>query len=143
MAKMTIGFIGAGQMARALARGFVAADLVPAERVLAFDPVAEAVSQFAKLIPSSRIATSNRAVIEAADVVVLAVKPQSIVDVMRELTDAKTDRVLFVSIIAGTPLATLCDGLKSERIVRVMPNTPCLIGAGAAGYSLGPGASTA
>jgi pyrroline-5-carboxylate reductase len=130
-------------MAAALARGFVAAELVPAERVLTFDPVTEASSQFAKLIPGSQITPSNRAVVESADVVILAVKPQSILEVMRELEEAKTDRALFVSIIAGTPLAALCSGLKSERIVRVMPNTPCLIGAGAAGYSLGPGASLA
>lgn len=143
MAEMTIGFIGAGQMATALARGFVTADLVPAERVVAFDPVAEAASRFADLIPGSQIASSNRAVVESADIVILAVKPQCILEVMRELADAKSDRVLFVSIIAGTPLADLCNGLKSERIVRVMPNTPCLIGSGAAGYSLGPGASVA
>ena len=143
MAELTIGFIGAGQMARALARGFVAAELLPAESVVAFDPIAEAVWQFAALIPGSRIAASNLAVVEAADVVIIAVKPQCVCEVMRELAGAETNRVLFVSIIAGTPLAALCNGLKSDRVVRVMPNTPCLIGAGAAGYSLGPGASAA
>jgi pyrroline-5-carboxylate reductase len=143
MAEITIGFVGAGQMATALARGFVQAELVFAERVVAFDPIATAASRFAELIPGSRIVASNQAVMEAADVVVLAVKPQCILDVMRELGSAKTDRVLFVSIIAGTPLAALCEGLKTERIARVMPNTPCLIGAGAAGYALGPGASVA
>ncbi|HUG70699.1 MAG TPA: pyrroline-5-carboxylate reductase [Pirellulaceae bacterium] len=143
MTKMTIGFIGAGQMARALARGFVAAELVPATHIVAFDPVAEAASQFAELVPGSQIAGSNQALVEAVDVAILAVKPQCILDVMRELAEATPNPVLFVSIIAGTPLAALCAGLKSERVVRVMPNTPCLIGAGAAGYSLGPGASTA
>ncbi|MEX0819648.1 MAG: pyrroline-5-carboxylate reductase [Pirellulaceae bacterium] len=140
---MTIGFVGAGQMARALARGFVAAELVRADSVIAYDPVAEAASQFAELVPGSHIANSNQALVESADVVILAVKPQSITAVMSELAAAKADRVLFVSIIAGTPLAALCDGLRSTRVVRVMPNTPCLIGAGAAGYSLGPGASAA
>ena len=145
MAKMTIGFIGAGQMARALASGFVAAELVSADGIVAFDPVAEAASQFAELVPGSRIVASNRAVVEAADVIVLAVKPQCISDVMQDLDLAqdKFHRVLFISIIAGTPLPTLCAGLKSDRVVRVMPNTPCLVGAGAAGYALGPGASIA
>ncbi|MEO8498275.1 MAG: pyrroline-5-carboxylate reductase, partial [Planctomycetota bacterium] len=119
------------------------ADLVPATSVMAFDPVAQAASQFAELVPGSRIAASNLAVVKAADVVILAVKPQCIADVMIELVKAKTNRPLFVSIIAGTPLETLCTGLKSKRVVRVMPNTPCLVGAGAAGYSLGPGASVA
>jgi pyrroline-5-carboxylate reductase len=143
MTKMTIGFIGAGQMAKALARGFVAMKLVPADGVVAFDPVAEAASQFAELVPGSRIVASNQAVVEAADVVVLAVKPQCINDVMLELAKDKSDRVLFISIIAGTPLTALCAGLDSGRVVRVMPNTPCLVGAGAAGYSLGPKASAA
>jgi pyrroline-5-carboxylate reductase len=143
MAGMTVGFVGAGQMARALARGFVAADLVAAEQVVAFDPVAEAATEFAELIPGSQIVASNGAVAEAADVVVLAVKPQAIASVTSELAQVESSRVLFVSIIAGTPLATLCDGLKSDRVVRVMPNTPCLVGAGAAGYSLGAGASDA
>lgn len=143
MTIMTIGFIGAGQMARALARGFVAAELVSADGVVAFDPVAEAAAQFAELVPGSRIVASNQAVVAAAEVVVLAVKPQCINDVMLELAKDKSDRVLFISIIAGTPLTALCAGLGSGRVVRVMPNTPCLVGAGAAGYSLGPKASAA
>ncbi|HRX82310.1 MAG TPA: pyrroline-5-carboxylate reductase, partial [Pirellulaceae bacterium] len=143
MEKMSIGFIGAGQMATALARGFVAAELVRADGVVAFDPFQEAATRFAELVPGSQIAASNQAVVKAADVVILAVKPQSIADVMRELAKAKVGQTLFISIIAGTPLTALCKGLKTERIVRVMPNTPCLVGAGAAGYSLGAGASAA
>ena len=143
MAEMTVGFIGAGQMAQALARGFVSAGLVQAERVVAFDPVVEAANRFTEVVPGSRIEASNGAVVGVADVAVLAVKPQCVSDVMHELAEARTDRVLFLSIIAGTPLAALCEGLKSERVVRVMPNTPCLVGAGASGYSPGPGASAA
>ncbi|MBC8352367.1 MAG: pyrroline-5-carboxylate reductase [Planctomycetes bacterium] len=143
MAEMTIGFVGAGQMAKALASGFVAAELVPAENILAFDLIPAAAAQFSELVSGSRIATSNQEIVDTADVVVLAVKPQCISDVTRELAESNSARTLFVSIIAGTPLAALCDGLKTERVVRVMPNTPCLVGAGAAGYSLGPGASSA
>ena len=150
MLKETIGFVGAGQMARALARGLVQADLVPANRVLAHDPVAPAGRQFAADIDGAQLAASNAALVAAADVVVLAVKPQSLPTVMSELAQTKEsqatpngprDDKLFVSIVAGTPLSTLCDGLHASRVVRVMPNTPCLVGAGAAGYALGPGAS--
>lgn len=143
MTKMTIGFIGAGQMAWALAQGFVSAELVSADHITAFDPIAEAASRFTELISGSQIVSSNRAVVEVADVVVLAVKPQCISEVMLELADAKTTNTLFVSIIAGTTLGFLCKGLKSERVVRVMPNTPCLVGAGASGFALGSGATVA
>ncbi|MCA9124212.1 MAG: pyrroline-5-carboxylate reductase [Planctomycetaceae bacterium] len=141
MAGMAIGFIGAGQMARALAQGFVAAELVSADRVFAFDPVGVAADQFGELVPGSQILASNAAVVDAADVVILAVKPQCIGDVMHDLAEAPNRKVLFVSIIAGISLASLCKGLRSDRIVRVMPNTPCLVGVGAAGYSLGTGAT--
>ncbi len=141
MAEMTIGFVGAGQMARALAKGFVAANLVAAEQVIAFDPFPAASAEFADLIPDSKIAKSNEEVVEACDVVIIAVKPQVVAAAIFELAKATASETLFVSIVAGTPLATLCSGLKSERVVRVMPNTPCLVGAGASGYSLGAGAS--
>lgn len=142
MAELTIGFVGAGQMARALARGFVAADLVAANRVLAFDPFDAALEEFAQLIPGSRTAASNQEIAQAADVVILAVKPQVVATALSELSAAGADDTLFISIVAGTPLSALCDGLNTERVIRVMPNTPCLVGAGAAGYSLGPAAST-
>ena len=129
-------------MARALARGLVQSDLVPADRLLAFDPVSPAGQQFAEDVEGAQLAASNSALVAAADVVVLAVKPQSLPAVMLELAAAPKDDKLFISIVAGTRLSALCDGLDTSRVVRVMPNTPCLVGAGAAGYALGPGAST-
>jgi pyrroline-5-carboxylate reductase len=140
---MIVGFVGAGQMARALASGFVRAELVVADAVVAYDPVKDAGQQFADLIAGARVLDDNAAVAREADVVFLAVKPQSIAAVMVELAAHATEDTLFVSIIAGTPLSVLCAGLKTERIVRVMPNTPCLVGCGAAAYALGAGASEA
>lgn len=141
MSELNVGFIGAGQMARALASGFVAGKLVAAPRIVAADPFPQASQQFSESVPGVRILASNEAVLAAAEVIVLAVKPQMIADVMAELATTDKTGKLFVSIIAGTPLATLAAGLKTERIIRVMPNTPCLIGVGASAYSLGSGAS--
>lgn len=138
---MRIGFIGAGQMGRALAKGFVDAGLCQPTDVTAFDPIAASIEQFLAELPGTAGCSSNAELVATSDVVCLAVKPQCLPQVMSELGDAGTDSCLFVSIIAGTPLATLCDGLRSQRVVRVMPNTPCLIGCGAAGYAVGPGAS--
>jgi len=141
MIQQTIGFIGGGQMARALAGGLVRGGLASAERLVVFDPVAAARAEFAAQVAGAKLLADNRAVMAAADVVVLAVKPQSIGSVIDQLRgDCGLDKLL-VSILAGTPLARLIEGFGTPRIVRVMPNTPSLVGAGAAGYALGPGAT--
>ena len=137
----TIGFIGAGQMARALARGFTAAGLVSGERIVAFDPVADALGAFAAEVKNSVRATSNAEVVERSQVVFLAVKPQSMPAVMSELAGRIGADKLVVSIAAGVTLAKLADGLKTQRIIRVMPNTPALVGQGASAYALGAGAT--
>jgi pyrroline-5-carboxylate reductase len=141
MIQQTIGFIGGGQMARALAGGLVRDGLTSAQRLVAFDPLAVARAEFASQVAGARLLADNRAVLAAADVVVLAVKPQSAGVVMEELRGSCGPDKLLVSILAGTPLARLVDGFGTPRVVRVMPNTPSLVGAGAAGYAPGPGAT--
>ena len=138
-----LGFIGAGQMARALARGFVSAKLVDAASIVAHDPWEAAARDFAEAVSGGCLVDGNAAVVAKSDVIILAVKPQSIAAVWQELAESATAGKLFVSIIAGTPLSVLQTGLKTGRVVRVMPNTPCLVGVGAAGYSLGSGATAA
>lgn len=137
----TIGFVGAGQMALALAQGFVRAGLVPARQIFAADPSEPARQRFAAAVEGCRTSAESRQAVEGADVVVLAVKPQHMAAALAEVQPAVTPKKLFVSIAAGVPLATLAAGLGSERVVRVMPNTPCLVGMCAAGYSVGPGAA--
>lgn len=141
MIQQTIGFIGAGQMARALAGGLVRAGLLAAPQLVAFDPAEAARRDFAAQVAGAKLADDNRAVVVAADVIVLAVKPQKAAVVMDELRGLGGPDKLLVSILAGTPLAKLVAGWGTPRVVRVMPNTPCLVGAGAAGYALGPGAT--
>lgn len=142
MLDQQIGFVGAGQMARALACGFVDTGLITAAGITAFDPVPSALDEFASLVAGSKSAKDNVAVTAASDVVFLAVKPQNMSAVLAELRLATANK-LFVSIAAGVSLARLAAGLGTQRIVRVMPNTPCLVGKGAAGYALGSGASAA
>lgn len=141
MIQQTIGFIGAGQMARALAGGLVRAGLTSAQRLVACDPAEAARAEFAAQVAGARLVDDNRAVVAAADVIVLAVKPQKAAVVMAEVRGSCGPDKLLVSILAGTPLAKLVAGLGTQRVVRVMPNTPCLVGAGASGYALGPGAT--
>jgi pyrroline-5-carboxylate reductase len=139
----TIGFIGAGQMARALAQGFQVAELVPGERIFAWDPVLDAGQVFVKLVRGAGLVASNSEVVRRADVIFLAVKPQNMSAVMAELAGKLGTDKLVVSIAAGITIARLSEGLKTDRVIRVMPNTPALVGHGASAYALGSGATPA
>ncbi len=136
-----IGFLGAGRMASALARGWIAAGLTTADRVLASDPIAAAREGFAGA-DSLRTVASNPEVVAHGDLLVLAVKPQSMKALLEEIRPLLTDRHLIVSIAAGVSLKQLAEGLGAKRrLVRVMPNTPCLVGASASAYAPGEGAT--
>ncbi len=132
------GFIGCGKMATALIRGMVR-DGQPAESISASDTHA---ATRAALVSETGIHSyqTNAEVVANSDVVVLAVKPQVMAEVLAELRPELTADHLVVSIAAGVTLKTLARGLGDDRrIVRVMPNTPAVVGEGAAGYCLGPG----
>jgi pyrroline-5-carboxylate reductase len=141
MAGTTIGFIGAGQMARALAQGFVQAQLFPASSLWAADPVAAAAEGLARDLAGLQVAKTNVQLAEKCDVLILAVKPQVMGKVYEELA-GKLAGKLVISIAAGISLAKLCEGLKTTRVVRVMPNTPCLVGQGASAFALAAGATS-
>jgi pyrroline-5-carboxylate reductase len=131
-----VGFLGAGRMATALARSWVRAGLVSADRCRASDPVPQARQLFTTETGCAAIA-DNRAVTSASDVLILAVKPQTMAALLAEIRPALR-QPLVVSIAAGVTLRHLTEGLGSDcRVVRVMPNTPCLVGASASGYSPG------
>jgi pyrroline-5-carboxylate reductase len=140
--EQAIGFIGAGQMARALAGGFVNAGLTEAGRVTATDTAESAREQFSVQVSGAGLLPDNPALVDSADIVVLAVKPQHVRSVADELAGPLPPDKLLVSIAAGVPLKRLCADFRTNRVIRVMPNTPCLIGCGASAYALGSGASS-
>lgn len=141
MLTQTIGFIGAGQMAKALAAGFVAARLLPGRQIVACDPMSAAGETFVARVPGATLAADNTAVVRQADIVFLAVKPQNMPAVLSLLPAEGSQGKLFVSIAAGVTLARLEAGLQTGRVIRVMPNTPALVGQGASAYALGSGAT--
>lgn len=140
--QLRIGFIGAGRMGTALAAGLTAAKLTTASGIIASDVFAEGRERFAAAT-GARVTDSNVEVLANADIIFLAVKPQSLHGVLEEIHTAVKQQHLIISIAAGISLPTLTSALGNEtRLVRVMPNTPCLVGESAAGFALG-GAATA
>ncbi len=135
----TWGFIGSGKMATALIKGMLRAGIASIDEIRASDP-----------LPAARAALqgetgvtvfdSNVPAVQQSDVVVLAVKPQSMREVLENLRTVVTPDHLVVSVAAGITIASIIQGLSpGVRVVRVMPNTPALIGEGASAYALGPG----
>ncbi len=136
-AELRIGFLGAGKMAAALARGWIAAGMLAPERCRASDPAAAARQAFVAGTGGTA-GSDNREVVEHSDLIIVAVKPQNMPTLFADVASAIQPRHLVVSIAAGVTLSQLAEAFGSERrLVRVMPNTPCLVGASAAGYALG------
>jgi pyrroline-5-carboxylate reductase len=128
-----IGFIGCGAMARALAGGLVEAGVAPSN-IIASDPFEGARDQFEEAVGASTT-DANAAVVSDSDVVVLAVKPGAVAGVLADLDASICKKPLWISIAAGVPLDALQSALPSgARVVRTMPNTPALVGAGATAY---------
>ena len=142
-AKLTIGFLGAGKMATALAKGFVQAGLVTGKQIIASDLYEGARAAFAQEV-GAKVTASNADVVKFAQILILAVKPDQVAGVLAEIRASFTPDHLLVSIAAGVPLAKLEAGLSANaKIVRVMPNTPALVGASASAYAPGKTATPA
>ena len=124
-----ISFIGGGNMAQALIGGLIARGLPPT-RITVSDPV----EQVRDLLKEKdvHVTEDNLAAIAQADIVVFAVKPQVLAQVLRPLYGQFDDK-LVISIVAGAEIATISELLGTERVVRVMPNTPALVQTGAHG----------
>ena len=140
---LKIGFLGAGKMATALARGFIRGELAGPREIIASDPMDAARKYFAADV-SSKTVTANAEVAKFADVLILATKPDQVSAALAEIRDAFKGRHLLISIAAGVTLAKLEAALPAgARVIRVMPNTPALVGAGASAFALGKSATTA
>jgi pyrroline-5-carboxylate reductase len=133
----TIGFLGAGNMAGALIKGLVHAKATTPDRIVASDVKPERLAQLAKE-HGIRTTVDNHALVREVDVLVLAVKPQVIDRVLVAIAGDVKEQ-LVVSVAAGVPLAVLEAKLPAgTRVIRTMPNTPAIVGAGAT--ALAPGA---
>src|ERR1017187_1927498 len=141
--KSNIGFLGAGKMATALAKGFVRAELVVPREIIASDPFDMARKHFAAEIGAKTV-VANAEVAKFANVLILATKPDQVSAALAEISGAFTKNHLLISIAAGVTIAKLENVLPADaRVIRVMPNTPALVGAGASSFAPGKNASVA
>ncbi len=142
-AKLTIGFLGAGKMATALARGLARAKLAEPGQIFASDPIVAARESFARETGGKSVA-SNSEVVKSAKVIFLSVKPDQAAAVLDDVRESFSSEHLLISIAAGVPIAKLEGALSAgARVIRVMPNTPALVGESASAYALGKAATAA
>ncbi|KAK7935488.1 pyrroline-5-carboxylate reductase [Apiospora marii] len=144
-----LAFIGGGNMCAAIVGGLLAKDIMPKDRITVSEPWEVNRQKMADL--GVQTTTSNTDAAQAADLLVLAVKPQVAKAVCQDLAAAwaaRKELPLIVSIAAGITLDSLSawftgpDG-RAPHVVRVMPNTPALLGEGASGLFAGAGVSAA
>ncbi len=124
-----IAFIGGGIMGEAMIRGLIAQDILPAEQIYAADPMAERLADLRERY-GIHVIGSNAEAAEAANIIVLSVKPQNLTEVMPGIRGHLRRQDLLLSILAGTPIRKLSDGVAHAAVVRAMPNTPAQIGQG-------------
>ncbi len=125
---MKIGFIGAGNMADAIIGGIVSAKIFKATDIIASAKTQKTLERISSK-HGINVSLSNKEVAQASDIIVLAVKPQFLADVVGEIKDVEYSNKLVISIVAGQSLEKLSGMFgKSLKLIRVMPNTPALVG---------------
>ena len=133
----TIGFLGTGNMAEALIKGLIAAGVVEPKQIHGSDPRRERCDQMSNKY-GIVAGTSNVDVVQKAEIVVLSVKPQILPKVLEEVAPHLKPSALVISICAGVPVSAIEPRLpEGTRVVRTMPNTPALVGAGATAIAAG------
>ena len=129
LANRTIATVGSGVMAEAMIFGLLKGKLVPADQIVASHPRAERRAALAGT-HGIRTVSSNVEAVVGADVVILAVKPQMLAKVGREIGPHLRQGQVVLSILAGPTSTALVAALGHDQVVRAMPNTPARIGAG-------------
>jgi len=126
---MKIAFIGGGNMGEAILAALLDKGLSSPQDISVGD-ISQPRRQHLQQKYGVTVVADNRQALKNATVIILAIKPQNLAQVMAELKGQLKPTQLALSIIAGAKLKTLCQGLKHNRVVRAMPNTPAQIGEG-------------
>ena len=134
-----LGFIGAGNMAKALIKGILKSGLYKADRIIASDREKGVLEEVSRRFGIS-VTRKNREVVKRSGIILLCVKPQNMKEVLTDIRDIVSLSHLIISIAAGISIKTILRTLGKEiPIIRVMPNTPALVQKGMSGIAYGPG----
>jgi len=126
---LKIDFIGPGVMAEAIVKGLIERAGVSSNQIIMSGPRTNRLDELSQSYGVSTT-TDNRTSMEDADIIVIAVKPQTLDVALRDLHGAVPEKSLVLSIVAGATLDGITEGLKHHAIARAMPNTPAQIGKG-------------
>ncbi len=133
---MKLGFIGCGKMGAALLEGALDAGAFSPSDIFVSDSIAT-VAESATQRSGAMFCRDNASLVETCDTIMLCVKPADAIQALDAVRESKKP-LLVISIVAGAPIATLQSAAgDGTRIVRVMPNTPALVGKGAAAFAIG------
>lgn len=124
-----VAFIGGGIMGEAMIRGLIAREIVSPEQIYAADPLPARLEELRQRY-DIHVTLNNAEAAEAGQVIVLSTKPQNLAEVMPGIRGHLRRHDLLLSILAGTPIRKLADGVAHASVVRAMPNTPAQIGQG-------------
>ncbi len=130
-----IGFIGGGNMAEAIIKGMLLDSKYKSRDILVSEPRYER-RKYLEETYHVKTFFDNKYLVKEADIIILAVKPQNIEEVLVEIKENISDTKIIVSIAAGITLSYLQEKLKTARLIRVMPNTPALVQEGVSVISL-------
>jgi len=129
ISSLKIGFIGAGNMGKAIISGILDSNLTKADKIYAADIFIEGLEKYAQST-GINVCMSNTDLVREADIIILSVKPNILSDVLNEIKD-NVGKKLIISIVAGASVKKIKDILGSDsRVVRTMPNTPALVSEG-------------
>jgi len=138
LTEIRIAFLGGGNMAEALIKGIVGSGMDPAQITVA--DISDARRSYLQDTHQVNTTAKNTAAIVGANLIVLAIKPQVIDEVLMQIRDEVAEGQVVVSIAAGVTIARIQSHLYADtKVVRTMPNTPALVGEGASAITPGPG----
>ncbi len=140
-----LGFIGGGNMAEAMIKGLISASFVEPKSIIVSDVVSTRLD-FLHSEYKVKATTDNRELVEKSDILILAVKPQVVKEVIKNVRDLIDAKKLLVSVAAGVPIAIILGVLKTGQdrkynVVRTMPNTPALVQEGVTAIAAGENVS--
>ena len=128
--KTKVGFIGCGNMGSAMISGIIRKNILNSKDIYVYDSNKEKLNELCEAL-NTTAAASAKEVFENCKYVILAVKPYVVKPLLTGLTEYIKEDTVIISIAAGVTMKALKNASNSDRVVRVMPNTPALVGEGA------------